>query len=232
MMQRTPAHPRLQLDPNPVLLLARLIIELRDVSTPTDLAELAAHGILYYDADGWWRCPSVAALPDDAAVKITAMEQDCIGWKVRFSLPRLEALCREMERLAAAWGVQVPATGPEAGAVRAWLQQATTALPPHAPPVTGPGVPPNGNGNGQGALQALPGTEIAVLCSGARSRCFWVTVTGFDRCRNCGAWIVWGRTRKNRKPIPLEPWLAGQTCTRSHFKLCHKRHTPWGWPTN
>jgi hypothetical protein len=44
---------------------------------------------------------------------------------VRFRGPRLKGLRREMEKLAAAWGVQVPTAGPGARAMRTQLQRAT-----------------------------------------------------------------------------------------------------------
>lgn len=230
MAKRAPA----KLVQNPVLLLARLILELRALSTPTDLAELEARNIIQPAPDGWWRCPVVAALPDDAAVKITEMEQDSIGCRVRFSRPRLKGLCHKMEKLAAAWGLQVPTAPPAAQAMRRWLQGAIAGAP--VPPGgsgngKGPAAPwnTNGNGGGMAAPRVAPGTQIAVRTSGDGRHFFTVTITGFAQCRNCGGWVVWARTR-NGKMIPLEPWRAGQTCTRSHFSKCHKRHTPWGWP--
>jgi hypothetical protein len=70
------------------------------------------------------------------------------------------------------------------------------------------------------------GDTVSVKSSSGRG---WlrVAVTGIDRCRRCGAIIVWART-ENGKKIPLNPWPLGADETRSHFKACFRRRKQWG----
>jgi hypothetical protein len=70
------------------------------------------------------------------------------------------------------------------------------------------------------------GDRIAVKNSNGRE--WFPVVTGIDRCRHCGAIIVWARTEKGKK-IPLNPWPLGADVTNAHFKVCFRRRKPWGW---
>ena len=58
-----------------------------------------------------------------------------------------------------------------------------------------------------------------------------VRVLKVARCSNCGGWIVWARTAAGKK-IPLNPWAFGSSVTKSHFKICRRRHRPWGQPAD
>jgi hypothetical protein len=63
------------------------------------------------DLNDWWRCDPWA-LPDNAAAKITEMESDCLGIKVRFSRPKAHQLREEMEQFIAEYAIEVPSDLP------------------------------------------------------------------------------------------------------------------------
>jgi hypothetical protein len=205
MAKRDARNPRTQPDyTDPISLLVRLTQELRLLSTPTDFAELEAQGLIQRDVNDWWRCKNPWALPEDAATKITEMESDCVGFKLRFSHPRLQKLRDEMEQFIAEYRIEVP---PDLSALFT--------------------RPPNDEEEeeGQGSPRVEKGDTIAVRSSGSKGY-FQVQVINIARCAKCGATILWART-KSGKRIPLDPWARGSTFTRVHFPgRCPRRPQP------
>jgi hypothetical protein len=101
--------PFITLLPNHCELLARLIDELRTMSTAVDFDALVADGVLRADRDGWWLVLDPGALPPAAACKITAIERlRARGVRVRFARPSLHAALEEAEELAARWAINPP----------------------------------------------------------------------------------------------------------------------------
>jgi len=200
---------RALLGPDLVTLLLRLRDELRLLNTPLALAYLEASGIIVQDPDDWFRVPNIWKLPPSAAHRIIEAEADCISPRVRFATFRLKAEYEEMEKFVKEWNLD--------------------ALPP-PPPLSAPC--PDESESGDPAAQWMgKGDTIAVRGSNGRGW-FEVRVTGIDRCERCGAIIVWDRTEKSNKKIPLNPWPLGADEIRSHFKVCFRRRKPWGWPTS
>ena len=173
-----------------ISLLMRGLAMLRLLSTPTDFTELEAQGLIQRDSNNWWRCTNPWALPDDAAAKITEMESDCVGFKLRFSRPRLKKLRDEMEKWMESRGIEVP--------------RATAVLATRRPEEDEPVAPP-----------VKKGDRIAVRGSSGTG-CFLVRVINVARCAKCHAIILWARTDSGKR-IPLDPWPPGFTVTRSHF---------------
>lgn len=131
------------------------------------------------DVNSWWRCDPWS-LPDNAAAKITEMESDCIGIKVRFSCPQFQVL---RERWNSSWrntALKFLRTSPRCSRVRLRT--------------------------GEESLESGPvekDDRSAVRSS--NGECFFCRVTNVARCRLCSAWIVWARTASG-KAIPLQPW--------------------------
>jgi hypothetical protein len=194
---------RVLLGPDPIALLLRLRDELRLLNAPLDLNSLEASGLVVRDADNWFRVPNIWKLPKDVAHRVSEIESDCIGTKIRFGDLRLKAAYEEMEEFALEYGLDDLPSPPE------------SEISPVEP-----------ENDDEGPRRMEEGDRIAVKGSNGRGW-FRVTVTGIDRCRGCGAMIVWGRTEKGKR-IPLNPWPVGADETKSHFKACFRRRRPWG----
>ena len=179
---------------DPISVLVRGLAMLRLLSTPTDFAELEAQGLIQRDSDNWWRCRNPWALPESAAAKITEMESDCVGFKLRFSRPRLQKLRKEMEQFLAEHGIEVP--------------------PDLSPLLTRP-PDDEKEEEGQESHRVEKGDSITVRSSNGKG-CFLVRVINVARCAKCHAIILWARTDSGKR-IPLDPWPPGFTVTRSHF---------------
>jgi hypothetical protein len=120
------------------------------------------------------------------------MESDCVGFKLRFSRPRLHKLREEMEQFLAEHGIEVP--------------------PDLSPLLTRP-PDDEKEEEGQGSHRVEKGDTIAVRSSSGTG---YFLVRVIARCAKCHAIILWARTNSGKR-IPLDPWPREFTVTRSHF---------------